>query len=550
MQNSHHWHCVAAGRDKISLFRFDMALTHFTSHLIADTGISMGDEGKGRLIPEIIAELQATTGLADPVAIVMKVNGGANSGHTAGGLKLNLLPAGVVSSGVATLALGAGVVADPRKVWWELRPLDRRGYEVERRLVIDERCMVSDITHRLLDLAWEDYRVTRLKQEPRGSTGRGITPAYMDEVGQFQIFYADFCGSRDDYAQRMLARMERACNVIRHVCGVTAEKWYSFFDTLTQAEQRANQASIQDGVFPAEEFNFGRFASDEPFRLNADAVIDEWWAAGSALADNIRDLREYVLAALHQKRYVIGEFGQAFWLDKRHGFSPNVTASHTYTPEFFQSAGIPVQPVHTVGCCKAYDTKVGTHLFLTQMEEGHPLGERLKRLEFGTSTGRQRMVGWFDAVEKGDALRYGGFDDLVINKLDALTLDSPDECTLKVCTHYEDPSGRVVHHVPRDAALRRSLRPVYAELPGWTEDIRGVRSFSQLPEAARRYIAFCFRALLDVAGRIRLETLADHAADHPLPNLRYIGVGPDPDQIIKDIPATPQLLSILADGGK
>lgn len=206
-----------------------MALTHFTSHLIADTGISMGDEGKGRLIPEIIAELQASTGLGDPVAIVMKVNGGANSGHTAGGLKLNLLPAGVVSPGVATLALGSGVVADPRKVWWELQPLDLQGYAVRCRLVIDERCMVSDISHRLLDLAWEDYRVTRLKQEARGSTGRGITPAYLDEVGQWQIFYADFCGPKDAFVQRMRGRIERACSTIKYVCGVTGEKWYAFF---------------------------------------------------------------------------------------------------------------------------------------------------------------------------------------------------------------------------------------------------------------------------------------------------------------------------------
>ncbi len=506
----------------------------------------MGDEGKGRLIPEIIAELEASTGLADPVAIVMKVNGGANSGHTAGGLKLNLLPAGVVAPGVATLALGAGVVADPRKLWWELQPLDLAGYAVRCRLVIDERCMVSDINHRLLDLAWEDYRVARLGQEARGSTGRGITPAYMDEVGQWQIFYADFCGSKDGFARRMKGRVDRACHTIQHVCGVSEETWFAFFDTLSTAEARANQASIDAGVFPAGEFDFKRFATAEPFRLNVDAVIDAWWTAGSSLAENIHDLREYVLAALHQQRYVIGEFGQSYWLDKRQGFSPNVTASHTYTPEFFQSAGIPVQPVHTVGCCKAYDTKVGTHVFLTRIEDEHPLGERLKKLEFGTSTGRQRMVGWFDAVEKGDALRYGGFEDMVLNKLDALTLDPDWQIkSLRVCTHYEEPSGKPVHHVPRDDALRRTLRPVYTELPGWTEDIRDVRSFHKLPRAAQLYVAFCFRAVLDVGGRLKGETMVDAEPGH-LPNLRYIGVGPDPDQIIKDIPATPQLLALLA----
>ena len=97
-----------------------------------------------------------------------------------------------------------------------------------------------------------------------------------------------------------------------------------------------------------------------------------------------------------------------------------MTASHTYTPEFFNSAGIPCQPIHTFGVAKAYDTKVGTHTFITRMDDEHPLCQHLKKLEFGTSTGRQRMVGWFDAVEKGDTLRYGGFQDLMINKIDAL----------------------------------------------------------------------------------------------------------------------------------
>ena len=125
-------------------------ITEFKSHLIADVGISMGDEGKGRLVYEIIDELKAETGRPDIAAIVLKVNGGANSGHTAGGLKLNLLPAGVIEKDVKILAIGSGVVADPRKFLWEGKPLEARGYEIFNRLLIDERTMVSDIGHRLL----------------------------------------------------------------------------------------------------------------------------------------------------------------------------------------------------------------------------------------------------------------------------------------------------------------------------------------------------------------------------------------------------------------
>ena len=112
-----------------------MSLSPFSSQLIADVGISFGDEGKGRLIPEVVEELRDTP---RSVSTVLKVNGGANSGHTAGGIKLNLLPAGVVENTVKYLGMGAGVVADPRKIWWETRPLEKKGYSILPRLVIDE----------------------------------------------------------------------------------------------------------------------------------------------------------------------------------------------------------------------------------------------------------------------------------------------------------------------------------------------------------------------------------------------------------------------------
>ena len=115
-----------------------MALPPFSSQLIADVGISLGDEGKGRLVPEIVEELRASPGR---VTVVMKVNGGANAGHTAAGVKLNLLPSGVVEREIPHLAIGSGVVADPRKFLWEADPLEHKGYSVRDRLLIDERTM-------------------------------------------------------------------------------------------------------------------------------------------------------------------------------------------------------------------------------------------------------------------------------------------------------------------------------------------------------------------------------------------------------------------------
>jgi len=298
-----------------------MSLTPFSSRLIADVGISLGDEGKGRLIPEVADELRGT---AAPISVVLKVNGGANSGHTAGGIKLNLLPAGVVITDVAHLCMGSGVVADPRKIWWEARPLEKKGYAILPRLLIDERTMISDLTHRLLDLAEEDYRVKVLGEEPRGSTGRGISPAYREETGHWQMHYSDFLGGPNFFARKLAQRADRALRTIEHVCRVSPETFAGFFDLLTTAEQRANAEAIELGVFSAEEFDFTRFRGDAPFTLNLEALTTTYWQAGTALAGNIGEVRELIRRELAAGHTIVGEFGQAYWLDKRAGFAPNV----------------------------------------------------------------------------------------------------------------------------------------------------------------------------------------------------------------------------------
>jgi adenylosuccinate synthase len=517
-----------------------MALTPFTSHILLDTGISMGDEGKGRLIPELIRELAGRTGRADPVGAVVKVNGGANSGHTSGGLKLNLFPAGVVEQSVGCLAIGSGVVADPHKFLWESAYIEHSGYQVLPRLLIDERTMVSDLAHRLLDLGWEWYRVNILGQEPRGSTARGISPAYGDETAHFPLYYYEFKLDRETFARRLSARMDRALRTLRHVCQVPQDAFDGFFETLSRAETRAHQPLIDAGLFPASEFDFQRFRGRDPWSVDMAALAEAYWRAGTALAGRIGDVRERLRAIESGGQYIIGEFGQAFWLDKRFGFPPNVTASHTLPAEFFLSTGMPLQPAHTIGVCKAYDTKVGTHVFVCRFPEDHPLGQRLSKLEFGVTTGRQRMVGWYDAVEKGDAIRYGGCQDIVINKIDALTHGGDwlpgDE--LLVCTAYRMPDGSLIRHVPRDMATHRALKPVYVQVPGWEQDISRVRTFDNLPINAKRYVAVMLKATLEVAFGDPAQWPATP------PNLRYIGVGPDPDQIIRDIPPTRELVRL------
>jgi adenylosuccinate synthase len=298
-----------------------------------------------------------------------------------------------------------------------------------------------------------------------------------------------------------------------------------------------NAESIDLGVFAKEEFDFTIFRGSAPFTLNVEKLIEVYWAAGQQLVPRIGEVRELILRELHAGRTVIGEFGQAYWLDKRHGFSPNVTASHTFSPEFFESAGIPLQPIHTFGVAKAYDTKVGTHTFLTEIPENHPLSAKLKKLEFGSTTGRQRMVGWFDAVEKGDALRYGGFQDLMINKADALSHEGEWRGDLRICVAYADAAGRRYAHVPRNDVLRKTLQPVYTEHAGWSEDISKVRSFRELPKNAQRYVGAMMRTIVEAA-------YAGEKWPERLPNLRYLGVGPEPSQIIKDVPVTSELVKL------
>ena len=502
--------------------------------LVSVLGISMGDEGKGRVVHEILDDVEKTT--LSPVSGVMKVNGGANAGHTAAGLKLNLLPSGVGNSKVQDLLVGAGVVADPRKFLWEALPLEKRGLSVLSRLKIDEKCQVSDLTHRLLDLAWENYRVKQLGKESRGSTGRGISPAYCDETGQWQIFYQSFLEDREIFREDLSGRLQRAVDTIKYVCKVTEEDWFGFFETLTIAETRANQESLNENIFSDNEFNFEIFSTNKPFDVNFEILEETYWDAGQKLSDCIVDIRCNVLSKLNDKRTVVVEFGQAYWLDKRHGFTPNVTASHTFSGEIFQSAGIPLTEVSQVGCCKAYDTKVGTHHFITHINpENSQLGKKLSQMEFGTSTGRQRMVGWFDAVEKGNALRYGGFEWLVINKLDALSALDGEFKELKICVAYKDPDGNRITTVPRSEKTRKSLLPIYEILPAWNEDISKCENFDDLPEAAKNYVKVMARSICEVAYGEELKR-------NVLPNLLFLGVGPNPGQIIQDLPSLSEII--------
>lgn len=512
-------------------------LRPFTHNYIAVTGISTGDEGKGRTIPDISAILRAQTGLPGVVGMVFKVNGGANSGHTVDGLKLNLLPGAVADPLVPILGIGRGVVADPLKFHWEGSALERKGYEVFSRLLIDRRTMISDITDRLLDLAQEASR-----EVPIGTTGKGIGPAFSKEVLREAVYYGDIEGDNAAFISKLRNRIKNSQQQVLSFSNLTQENWKQFFVTLTEAEVRANKESIDAGLFTRDDFDLTRFCGVDPLTFNEDEIINAYFKATNRLKPNVGSIANEILNCKNFNKKVVGEFGQSYILDKRHGFQPNTSASHTYTPEFFQSGHTPVVGIHVVGVAKAYDTKVGNHLFLTEMEQEHPLGNHLRKFEFGVTTGRQRMVGWFDAVEKGFVLRYGGFDDMVINKIDVLTrepnLQPGWDGNLQICYAYRNSQDQIIRNMPEQDSIRESCTPVYLSCPSWNEDISSVRSFKRLPYEAQRYVANMFAATVLCAYG------TENWASANLPQLRIIGVGPNSSQVILDAPDAMKLMQL------
>jgi adenylosuccinate synthase len=300
---------------------------------------------------------------------------------------------------------------------------------------MDERTLVSDLTHRLLDLAWEDYRVNVLAEEPRGSTGRGITPAYLDEVGQWQITFSDFLAGPNYFARKLAQRCRpRAEHHPARLPRQGGDVWDVLRETHRSRTARQRRG-IELGVFSKEEFDFNRFRGASPFSLNLEAphrrVLAGRHRAGARTSAKSANSSSASSAA---GRTVIGEFGQSYWLDKRHGYSPNVTASHTFAPRSSSRAPASRCSASTPSASPRPTTPRSARIPSSrQMDENHPLTVKLKQLEFGTSTGRQRMVGWFDAVEKGDVLRYGGFQDLMINKADALTHSGEWKGDLLIC---------------------------------------------------------------------------------------------------------------------
>jgi adenylosuccinate synthase len=389
-------------------------------------GLQWGDEGKGK----------TTDFLAEQVAMVVRYQGGDNAGHTVVSgdevFKLRLTPSGVLYPHM-TSVIGNGVVVNPVTLIEEFDMLTDRGIDVSR-VRVSRSAHVIMPYHVALDQANE----ARLADAKVGTTGRGIGPTYGDRAWRLGL--------------RMEDLLDRAVLVDR------LERVLPDKNALLRA--------------------FGRDA------FEVETLVQQALAWGVRLRDHLDDTTWLVQGALARGEHVLLEGAQGTLLDLDHGSYPYVTSSNPVAGGACTGGGIgPLQVDEVIGVVKAYSTRVGSGPYPTELTDETGKGIAERGHEYGTVTGRPRRVGWFDAVPLRYAVAVNSVSSIMLNKLDILSgLD-----TLCVCVAYEIDGRRVETWPSRGEALARAT-PVYEHFPGWSEPIHGVRSLSDLPENARRYV--------------------------------------------------------------
>jgi adenylosuccinate synthase len=390
-------------------------------------GTQWGDEGKGKV----------TDFVADHMDFVVRYQGGNNAGHTvlAGGrlLKLHLIPSGILYPHI-TSVIADGVVVDPRVLIEEMDDLEARSIDTSR-------LVISGNAHLIMPHHLELEKVTErfLGRNALGTTKRGIGPAYADRAARIGLRVQDL------YDQKIFR--EKLDVVLREKNLV-----------LTKV--------------------YGRLP------LEADRVVEDYMRYAERLAPHIADTSKLLYDALREGRNVMLEGAQGTLLDLDHGTYPFVTSSSPVAGGALASAGLgPGEVDRVIGVTKAYVTRVGAGPFPT--EDSGPDGERMgeRGQEFGTTTGRKRRCGWFDAVLLRYAARLNGLTEVFLTKLDVLS-GFP---AVKVCTAYRAGGERFDDFPPHQSLFHRA-EPLYEEVDGWEEDLSEVRSFEDLPKAARAYV--------------------------------------------------------------
>lgn len=390
-------------------------------------GAQWGDEGKGK----------ATDQLGSRVEYVVKFNGGNNAGHTVviDGEKyaLHLLPSGILSPGV-TPVIGNGVVIDLEVLFQEIDALDVRGVDTSRLLVSANAHIIAPY-NRTIDKVTERF----LGKRRIGTTGRGIGPTYADKISRVGIRVQDL------FDEHILAqKIEGALDQKNHL--------------LVKVYNRR--------------------------AITVEETLEDLLAYADRLRPMVADTSLVLNQALDAGKTVLFEAGQATMLDVDHGTYPFVTSSSATAGGACTGSGVgPTRIDRVVGVIKAYTTRVGEGPFPTELLDD--MGEHLRKTggEYGTTTGRPRRTGWYDAVVARYSGRVNGLTDLVVTKLD--TLSGLEK--IPVCVAY-DVNGVRHDEMPVDQSDFHHARPVYEEFDGWWEDISACRSFEELPAAAQRYV--------------------------------------------------------------
>ena len=419
-------------------------------------GIQWGDEGKGKIVDLLTRHVGA----------VVRFQGGHNAGHTlvVDGQKtiLHLIPSGILHSNVKCF-IGSGVVLSPTALTQEIAALQGSVTDIEQRLRISHTCPVIMPYHILLDKLRENAK----GKKAIGTTGRGIGPAYEDKAARRGIRFGDLL-NEDACRSRIEEVLDYHNFVLKH-----------FYHSDT---------------------------------IDADDLVRESLTFGEQLASMVGDVTAELTDCINQGDSILFEGAQGTMLDIDHGTYPYVTSSNTTAGAASTGSGIgPMLIDGILGIAKAYTTRVGGGPFPTELfdETGAILASRGQ--EFGSTTGRPRRCGWFDAVMVKRACLVNGVSSLCLTKLDVL--DGLDE--LKICTGYEE-DGAPVEGFP-DMGRLSSCRPIYEVLPGWQAATSGIRTYSALPQAAKDYID-------------RLENLTDCSVD-------LISTGPDRvDTIVRKSP--------------
>jgi adenylosuccinate synthase len=424
-------------------------------------GAQWGDEGKGRMVDW----------LASRSDYVARFNGGDNAGHTVtiGSqiYKLHLLPSGIIHPNTIGI-LGNGMVINPGSLLEEIKMLRAAGIKIDpQRLRISHAAHLITPAHQAIDKAMETAR----GRESLGTTGRGIGPAYTDKAARSGLRMGDLLAD-------------------------------NFIDHLRSHVEKAN-LSLDFLSAP---------------RLEIEPILEVFKGQRDILTPYIQDVSSELHLAIGNNKKVLAEGAQGTLLDIDHGSYPFVTSSVTTAPGVLTGLGLGLDAARNarvIGVAKAFQTRVGSGPFPTELSGD--LAIRLRGTganpwdEFGTTTGRARRVGWLDGVLLRYSARINGLTELVMTKLDILSGFE----TVKICTTYQI-GEKTFTEPPFGKYDLGNVEPVYLDLPGWSADLGGIRSWQDLPEQTRQYI----RTVSELSGV----------------QVKYASVGPEREQIV-EVPA-------------